>query len=285
MSTSNPMVITGATGALGGLVARALDAQALPLRLVVRPGSTPPDLPGHEVAYATYADGAAMRQAFEGADTVFFVSGREAKDRLQEHLTVVEAAAAAGVRRIVYTSFLAAAVDSTFTLGRDHYATEQAIRSTEMEFTFLRDSLYLDFMPLAVWEDGVIRGPAGDGRVACVARHDVADVAVAVLTGSGHEGKTYDLTGPVAMTFTEIAAELTRLTGRPVRFENETLDEARASRAGFGVEAWEVEGWVSSYAAVGAGELDVVSDDVPRLTGHPARSLADVLASNDGSQH
>ena len=222
-----------------------------------------------------------MRQAFEGADTVFFVSGREAQDRLQHHLSVVEAAAAAGVRRIVYTSFLAAAVDSTFTLGRDHYATEQAIRSTGMDFTFLRDSLYLDVMPLAVWEDGVIRGPAGDGRVACVARQDVADVAGAVLTGSGHEGQTYALTGPVAMTFTEIAAELSSLTGRPVRFENETLDEARASRAGFGAPDWEVEGWVSSYAAVAAGDLDVVSDDVPRLTGHPARSLADVLASND----
>ena len=126
---------------------------------------------------------------------------------------------------------------ATGALGRDHYATEQAIRSTGVDFTFLRDSLYLDVLPFAVWEDGVIRGPADDGRVACVARQDVDDVAVAVLSGSGHEGQTYDLTGPVAMTFTEIAAELSKLTGRPARFENETLDEARASRAGFGVEA------------------------------------------------
>ena len=106
---------------------------------------------------------------------------------------MVEAAAAAGVRRIVYTSFLAAAVDSTFTLGRGNYATEEAIRSTGMDFTFLRDGVYLDYRPLAVWEDGVIRGPADDGRVACVARKDVADVA----------------------------AELSRLTGRPVLATND----------------------------------------------------------------
>ena len=86
------------------------------------------------------------------------------------------------------------------------------------------------------------------------------------------------------MTFTEIVAQLAQLTGRPVRFENESTDEALASRAGFGAEAWEVEAWISTYAAVATGELDVVSDDVQRLTGHPPMSLADYFTDKvDGS--
>ncbi len=124
----------------------------------------------------------------------------------------------------------------------------------------------------------MIRGPAGDGRVAAVARADVADVAVAVLTSDGHDGKTYDLTGPEAFTLGEAAAELSRAWGRPVTFENETLDEARASRAGSGAEAWEIEGWVTSYAAIAAGELDVVSDVVERIAGHAPISLPALLA-------
>ena len=232
MAEAPRFAVTGATGELGGRVARGLAARGLQQRLVVRDPSKAPEIDVAEVAAGTYADGPAMRRAFEGIDTVFLVSGREARNRLQQHYTVVEAAASARVRHVVYTSFLAAAPDATFTLARDHYATEQALRAAGLAFTFLRDSLYLDFVPSMVWEDGVIRGPGGDGRVACVARDDIADVALAVLTGRGHEGATYDLTGPVAMTFAEMAAELSRHTGTDIRYVPETLEEARASRAG-----------------------------------------------------
>lgn len=278
MAEAPRFAVTGATGELGGRVARGLAARGLQQRLVVRDPSKAPEIDVAEVAAGTYADGPAMRRALEGIDTLFLVSGREAADRLQQHYTVVEAAASARVRHVVYTSFLAAAPDATFTLARDHYATEQALRAAGLAFTFLRDSLYLDFVPSMVWPDGAIRGPGGDGRVACVARDDIADVALAVLTGRGHEGATYDLTGPVAMTFAEMAAELSRHTGTDIRYVPETLEEARASRASYGAEAWEVEGWVTSYAAVAAGEMDVVSDTVERLTGHPPIGVGDYLS-------
>jgi NAD(P)H dehydrogenase (quinone) len=278
MSEAAAFAVTGVTGALGGRVARRLEALGQPQRLVVRAGSTAPTLEHSAVAEGSYDDGPAMKRAFDGVDTVFFVSGREARDRLQQHFTVVDAAVAAGVRRVVYTSYLGAAPDATCTLARDHYATEQRIREAGVAFTFLRNSLYLDFLPSMVWEDGAIRGPAGNGRVACVARDDIADVAVAVLTGQGHDGSTYDVTGPAALTFTEMAAELSRVTGRTIRYEAETLEEARSSRAGFGAEAWEVEGWVTSFAAVANGEMDVVSDTVERIAGHPPVSLTDYLA-------
>jgi uncharacterized protein YbjT (DUF2867 family) len=271
--------VTGATGAVGGRVARRLDTLGLRQRLVVRdPARASLAVNGAEVVRGAYDDSDSMRQAFTGIDTVFFVSGRESRDRLQEHFSVVDAAVAAGVRRVVYTSFLAAAPDATFTFARDHYATEERIRSSSLEYTFLRDSLYLDFLPSMVWEDGVIHGPAGDGRVACVAREDVADAAVAALIQAGHEQTTYQLTGPEALTFTQMAAILSRRLGRPIRYEDQTLDQARASRAGSGAAAWEVEGWVTSYAAVATGEMDVVSGDVEHLTGRPAVGLDEYFA-------
>jgi NAD(P)H dehydrogenase (quinone) len=270
--------VTGATGGLGGRVARGLAARDARQRLVVRDPSRAPRLDHVEVvSVPSYLDAPAMRDGLRGIDTLLLVSGRESLDRLEQHFSVITAALDAGVERIVYTSFLGAAPDATFTFARDHFHTEQRIRATGLRHTFLRDSLSLDGIPFLVGEDGVIRGPAGDGRVAAVARDDVGDVAVEVLTSDGHDGQTYDLTGPAAFTLEEAAAELTRVRGRPVRFEHETLEEARASRAGSGAEAWEIEGWVTSYAAIAAGELDVVTDAVQRIAGHPPISLSELL--------
>jgi NAD(P)H dehydrogenase (quinone) len=197
---------------------------------------------------------------------------------VDRHRTFVDAAAAAGVRHLVYTSFLNAAPDAVFTLARDHWATERHIRAAGLPFTFLRDGLYADFLPMMVGDDGVLRGPAGDGRAALVAQDDIADAAVAVLRDPGpHAGATYDLTGPEALTFTEVAAALSTATGRPVRFHDESLAEAYASRASYGAPDWQVEAWVSTYTAVAAGQLATVSGDVERLTGHPATSLAELL--------
>jgi uncharacterized protein YbjT (DUF2867 family) len=111
-----------------------------------------------------------------------------------------------------------------------------------------------------------------------VAQDDVADAAVAVLRDpAAHAGATYDLTGPEALTMTEVAATITAVTGRPVRFVDETIEEAYASRSGYGAPRWQVDAWVSTYTAIAAGDLAVVSSAVPDLTGHPARTLAEVL--------
>jgi NAD(P)H dehydrogenase (quinone) len=273
------IAVTGATGELGGRVARGLAALSVPQRLVVRDPSRAPRLDHTEVVCVpSYADGAAMRDGLRGIDTLFLVSGRESIDRVEQHYSAITAALDAGVKRIVYTSFIGAALDSTFTLARDHFQTERRIRATGLAYTFLRDNLYLDYVPLLVGDDGVIRGPAGDGRVAAVARDDVADVVVSVLTSDGHGGETYDVTGPEAFTLTEAAAEISRATGRTVSFHDETLEEARESRASSGAEAWEIEGWVTSYAAIRNGDLEHVSPTVMRLTGHAPRSLSELLA-------
>src|SRR5215213_7050237 len=212
MPTDGLIAVTGATGGLGGRVARRLAGRGVGQRLVVRDAARAPELDGAEVAEATYGDGEAMRRALDGVATLLLVSASEAADRVRLHTTAVDAAVAAGVGRVVYTSFFGAAPDCTFTFGRDHWHTEEALRASGLRSTFLRDNLYIDFLPLMAGPDGVIRGPAGDGRLAAVARDDIADVAVAVLLGDPgrHDGRGYDMTGPEALTLAEVAAALSR---------------------------------------------------------------------------
>lgn len=275
---SDLIAVTGATGGLGGRIARRLAQSGARQRLVVRDPSRAPRLDGAEVAQAPYEDPAAFAAALDGAGVLMLISASEHPDRVVLHSAAVDAAVAAGVPRIVYTSFLGAGPECTFTFGRDHWHTERHIEETGVGFTFLRDSLYLDFMANMVGDDGVIRGPAGDGRFAPVARDDVAAVAASVLQDpSAHEGATYDLTGPELLTMADVASVLSEVRGSPVTFENETLDEAYASRAIYDAPDWAVAGWVTSYAAIGAGELDVVTDHVMKVTGHPPLSLAQVL--------
>ncbi len=273
----DPIVVTGATGSLGGRVARRLAAAGVPQRLLVRDAARAPRLPGAEVAVAEYGDPDAVRRALDGALTVLMVSASESPDRVDRHRAFVDAAAAVGVGHLIYTSFAGAAEDAVFTLARDHWATEEHIRTSGPAYTFLRDNLYADFLRFMVGDDGVLRGPAGDGRAAVVAQDDIADAAAAVLRDPApHAGRTYDLTGPEALSFAEIAAVLSRVTGRAVRYQPETVTEAYASRASYGAPDWQVDAWVSTYTAVAAGELATVSPDVEQLTGHPATSLAEL---------
>ncbi|MEE6295635.1 SDR family oxidoreductase [Georgenia wangjunii] len=277
MDRSRPIAVTGATGNLGGGVAAALTAASRPLRLVVRDASRAPS-GEHEVAVASYGDLDASTAALRGVDLLFMVSASESEDRLAQHRTFIDAAAAAGVRHVVYTSFLGASPGATFTLARDHWHTEEHLRASGMAVTFLRNSSYLDFLPSLVGEDGVIRGPAGNGRVGAVARADIVRAAAAVLLDPAtHAGRSYDLTGPEALSLAEVAETITRVTGRTTRFHDETLEEAYASRDVYGAPRWEVDAWVSTYTAIAAGALDVVSDDVERLTGRTPLSLADLL--------
>lgn len=265
------IAITGATGAVGGRVLRTLLEIGEPVRVVVRDPSRAPVGEAIDVAVAAYDQPERLREAFSGVSTVLFVSGGEAADRVDQHRNVVDACSANGVEHLVYTSFLGAAPDATFTFARDHFHTEQAVEQAGIGFTFLRNSLYVDVLPYLPGEDGVIRGPAGNGRFAPVARDDVARVASTVLLAPGtHVGQTYELTGPVLTDLYEIAEGLARASGRKISYRPETLDEAYASRAHYGASEWEVEGWVTSYAAIASGELGACTDDVRRVTGREA---------------
>jgi NAD(P)H dehydrogenase (quinone) len=278
IAAQTPLAVTGSTGRVGGLVARRLSELGVDHRLLVRDPARAPALPGTHIAAADYGDAAGVRTALSGAHTVFMVSGAETPNRVQQHVTFIDAAIDAGVQRIVYLSFFGASPTATFTLARDHWATEEHLRSTGVAHTILRDNLYADFAPALVGADGNIRGPAADGRAAVVAQADVADVAVVVLgSDDAYGGQTLNLTGPTALTMYEIASALSDHLGRTVAYVPETIEEAYASRAVYGAPKWQVDAWVSTYTAIAAGELEGVSEDIQDVTGHPATPLEQVI--------
>lgn len=277
------LAITGSTGVLGGALAAGLAQAGIPQRLLVRTPAKAPQLPGARVVRAAYQDTAETRAALAGVRTLFMVSASESEDRIASHRAFIDAAAAAGVRQVVYTSFMAAAPDAVFTLAREHYATEEHLKASGMGWTFLRDNFYADFMGAMVGDDGVIRGPAGAGRCSIVARADVVRTAAAILREPElHLGRSYQLTGPQALSMPEVAAILTEETGAAVRFVDESIEQAHASRAGYGAPAWQLDAWVSTYTAIASGVLEPVSDDIERITGKPPMRLADLLRSRAG---
>ena len=189
------------------------------------------------------------------------------------------------MQRVVYTSFLGAAPDAVFTLARQHAATEEALAASGVRATVLRHGMYADFVPFfAVLEEGqaVIAAPADDGRASFVSRDDLADVAAAVLLDDSPalDGATLDVTGPEALSLDDAAAVLAEVTGGPASYRRQTVEEAWATRRPSGHPDWEIEGWVTSYRAIAAGELARVTDVVPTLTGRPARTVAEHLRAH-----
>jgi uncharacterized protein YbjT (DUF2867 family) len=196
---------------------------------------------------------------------------------------LIEAAAAAGVGHLVYTSFVGASPDARFTLGRDHADAEEAIRASGMAWTLLRDNFYAEVLPLFAGPERTIRGPAGDGRVALVVRDDVADAAAAVLRDpAAHVGATYELTGPEAVTLPEAVERMGAVLGGTWSYVEETEEEAYASRRQWSTEQWQLDAWVSTYTAIRDGEVARVTGDVERLTGAPARPLEHALRGSLG---
>jgi NAD(P)H dehydrogenase (quinone) len=269
-----PFAITGTAGPIGERIAGRLAALGVAQRLIVRDAASAPNLAGADVAEASYDDTRAMVRALEGMQSLLLVAAEESPDLAEQHVAAVDAASSAGVERIVYVSILAARSDATHTVARDHFKAEERTRAAGLDYTFLRPSYYLDVLPSLCSADGVIRNPAGDGRVACVSHDDMAEVAVVVLTESDHDGRTYDVTGPQALTMTDIARELAGAAGRDITYVRQTLDEARAARTGNGEGDWENEFWITYFAAIASGEMDVMSDTVVRLTDHEPQTLA-----------
>ncbi|ASK26403.1 NAD(P)-dependent oxidoreductase [Neisseria chenwenguii] len=278
------IAVTGASGNIGGMVARRLAEQHFPLLLPLRNPAKAPDLPGCEVRVCSYGDEAAAKTALASTEVLFMVSAAESPTREAEHESMVRAAKAAGVAHIVYLSFAGAAENSTFTLARTHAATEAFIRASGLRYTFLRDNFYSEMMAELADSDGIISGPSENGRVTCVSQWDVAEAAANVLAdlangNTQHVNQTYTLSGSEALTLAEIAAQLSAHTGRAFRFHNETVAKAFASRCAAypGTPDWEIEAWVSTYTAIAAGELAEVSPDLEKLIFRRPTTFREVL--------
>ena len=278
------IALTGVTGKLGGSLARGLSEAGVSARLLARRPEAVEVLPHTTIHEAYYDKSQTTIDALTGARILFMVSGRESADRVQEHKDLIDAAKKAGVEHIIYTSFYNAAPDSTFTLARDHAATESYIKEQGFAYTFIRDNFYTDFFVDLARGYGHIKGPAADGKVSAVVREDVASVALAILQNPKKwENQTLDMTGPEELSLGQMAEQLSQAWGKEIVYVEETIEEAYESRRAWQAEDWEYDSWVSTYTAIAAGEQAGVSSDIERVLGRPATSLAELLKHNSKS--
>jgi uncharacterized protein YbjT (DUF2867 family) len=220
-----------------------------------------------------------MRKALEGASTLILVSGYRTGRRLEEHATAVEAAMAVGVDRVLYVSLVGASPVATYLNARDQWETEQFLAGAGVRHTVLRAGFYTSTPAALADEEFVVSGPASTGRAAFVTHEDITDVITAVALDEGprseHDGAILEITGPEALTLDEAVTRIAAATGRPYRFETETLEEAFARRWQRGITGEQIETWISWFQAIEKGEISMVTDVVPRLTGSPATPISD----------
>lgn len=272
------LAITGVTGKLGGQLARELSQAGISARLLARRPQAVEDLEHMTVHESYYDTSQTTIDSLTGADVLFMVSGRESANRLQEHKNLIDAAKIAGVKHIVYTSFYQAAADATFTLARDHAATEVYIQEQGFTYIFIRDNFYMDFFVDLCREYGEIKGPAGSGKVSAVVRDDVVAVALTILKNpQNFDNQVLDMTGPECLSMAEIADIVGRAWKKNITYIEETVEEAYESRKAWPAEDWEYDSWVSTYTAIAKGELQVVSNDIENILGRPATSLREFL--------
>ncbi len=272
------IVVTGATGHVGGLLARELADRGEPMRLLARDPARAPQLPGAEAVEGDYGDPASLAAGLREGDRVFMVSMHQGPERrIELHRSFVEAAARNRVALVVYLSFVNAGPDALFIHARSHGATEELLRASGLAWTSIRNGMYAD--EIAGWfdPDGVVREPGGDGRMSFSYRPELAKAIAVTLAEPGHEGKIYDVTTPDAVTMDELARTAADVTGRPYRYEPATDEEWDARWRALGRSGWELEAGHSTYNALRAGELDVVGDDYRALTGLEPLTIAQLL--------
>jgi NAD(P)H dehydrogenase (quinone) len=275
------IVITGASGNIGGLIAGRLAGEGHRVRLFVRDPARAPRIDGAEVALGDFALPATIARALGPGDRLFMVSVHEDNPvRIEIHRRFIEAVADARVSQIVYLSYLNAAEDAINYHARSHAVTEQMIRDSGIPWTFLRPSLYLEVLHRRFDPTRVMRAPAGDGRATWVSRADIAAVAAAALSEEGHLERVYDVTGSQLLTMGETAAIVSEVLGRRFTFAHETESEAWAWRERAGQSPFEITARIASWRSVREGEVAAVADTVERVTGTPPLSLHRYVAAN-----
>ena len=270
------IAVTGVTGNLGGMVSRLCKENGIKVRNLARNKEKAGKMGFSDVFKSSYDKSEDTIKSLEGIDVLFMVSGSENPDRVQQHKDFIDAAKMAKVSHIIYLSFYNASKNSVFTLGRDHYATEEYIKENGFKYIFLRDNFYADFFVDMCREYGEIKGPAGNGKVSAVVRSDVSEVAAKILKNPEKwENHTLNMTGPEELTMEEITKLVSKYLGKEIKYIPETVEEAYESRKIWKAEQWEYDSWVSTYTAIAEGEQAGVSNDIEKVLGRKATSLAE----------
>jgi NAD(P)H dehydrogenase (quinone) len=280
------IVVTGATGHLGRLIVEGLLREGVAPAGIVAGGRSVEKLAdlgerGVTVTRIDYTDPASLDSAFQGAETLMLVSGSEVGQRVAQHGAAIDAAARAGVTRIVYTSAPKAS-STTLVLAPEHKATEELLAASGIAYTVLRNGWYTENYVATVnqaRESGVIAASVGDGLTASASRVDYADAAVAALLGAGHEGKVYELAGDVAWSHAELAQVVADILGTEVVYNALTPEDHLAVLTSAGLDDGTAGFVVALDANTREGLLGETSPDLRTLIGRPSTPLRDGLVA------
>ncbi|MBS47079.1 MAG: NAD(P)-dependent oxidoreductase [Sphingobium sp.] len=271
------IAVTGAAGQLGHIVIDKLKQKvsaANLLALVRRPEQT--DVLGVAAQPIDYSSPATLDAPLRGVNTLLLISSSEIGKRAVQHANVIAAAKKAGVERIVYTSVLHAD-ESSLSLADEHRATEAELKASGLAYTLLRNGWYTENYTGSIGPalaNGALIGSAGDGRISSAAREDFAEAAVAVLTTPGHENATYELAGDEAWTLTDLAAEISRQTGKDIPYRDLPAADYAAALEGAGLPK-ELAAAIASYDVSAAqGALYGSERTLSQLIGRPTTTLA-----------
>lgn len=280
------ILVTGATGQLGGIVVENLlkNTPANEIAVLVRDENKAADLKakGVEIRVGSYFDEASLKTALQGIDKLLLISSNDFNDRIGQHKNVVDAAKNAGVKHIFYTGVTMKDIETSplKPLLADHYQTEDYIKASGLTYTFLQNSLYFEVVPMfvgaGVLETGIFF-PAGDGKVAFAARQDLGEATATILSTEGHENKTYNLTGSEAYSFAEIAEELSSLTGKIVAYTSPEPAAFEGMLKQFGLPEGIVLMSVLFAAGVKNDEFNLANDTLEQLLGRKTTDLKTFL--------
>lgn len=277
------IAITGATGQLGTFAVQALKnrTDAKNLVALVRTPTKAAAL-GIEAREADYSKTETLEKALVGIDALLLISSNEIGQRAVQHRNVIAAAKKAGVQRIVYTSLLHAPTSAITSLAGEHIDTELALQQTGIPYTLLRNGWYTEnytaSVPAAV-QGGAFLGAAGSGKISSAARADYAEAAAVVLTTSGHEGKIYELAGDTAYTLADLAAEISKQTGKNIPYKNLTEAEYAKALEGFGFPAPVAAAYANFDTGAAQNALYENNGVLARLIGRPTTTLADAVTT------
>lgn len=277
------IVITGANGQLGRLIIRdLLDSGVAPddVKAVVRSKEKGADL-GVPLLVADYDEPETFTDAFQPEDRVLLISGSEPGRRVPQHTAVIEAARAAGVAQLAYTSVFGGP-KADFLLAVDHRETEQRILDSGLPYTLLRNNwyteMYLQDVAGTVERGVIVNGVAPESRIATAPREDFAAAAAVVLRTDGHLNKAYELSGDVAWTFDEFTAEFSRQAGKQVVHRSLSQAENKELLLSFGIPEGFAEVLADVDAAINRGALAGTPGDLSRLIGRPTTPIAETIA-------
>ncbi|BCM92135.1 NAD(P)H azoreductase [Abditibacteriota bacterium] len=272
------ILVTGATGTNGTELVKLFAAQGIPVRAMVRDSKRAKEiaLPTVEIVEGNFDTPETLKAALEGTERVFLLSN-SSENAENQQLSFVRAAQKSGVAHIVKLSQLGAEANSPNRFLRYHAAVEAALRSSGMAYTFLRPNLFMQGLlnfRSTISSQNAFYAAAGEGQVSVVDIRDIADVAFAALTEPNHEGKTYDLTGPQALTHTEMAQQLSQAIGRTIAFVNVPPQAMQESLLKVGFPLWQAEGLLEEYAEWSQDKAAQVTPHIKEVTGKEPRDFA-----------